>query len=112
SAAQERDRQVLRRRHHAQEEAARETEGGQETHEADRLRRGAAGGVSGHSPAGQLMGLLTSALYACLAVFGLGWYFNRWSGNFSLLLFVLTVITFAYWLGSRSYFALGRAAPG
>ena len=45
------------------------------------------------------MGLLTSALYACLAVFGLGWYFNRWSGNFSLLLFVLTVITFAYWHG-------------
>ena len=47
------------------------------------------------------MGLLTSVLYACLAVFGLGWYFNRWSGNFSLLLFILTVITFAYWLAER-----------
>jgi signal peptidase I len=56
------------------------------------------------------MGLLTSALYACLAVFGLGWYFNRWSGNFSLLLFVLTVITFAYWLAERFYFAPRRLA--
>jgi signal peptidase I len=56
------------------------------------------------------MGLLTSVLYACLAVFGLGWYFNRWSGNFSLLLFVLTVITFAYWLAERFYFAPRRLA--
>jgi len=54
------------------------------------------------------MGLLTSVLYACLAVFGLGWYFNRWSGNFSLLLFVLTVVTFAYWLAERFYFAPRR----
>src|SRR6185436_10837744 len=52
--------------------------------------------------------LLTSVLYACLAVFGLGWYFNRWSGNFSLLLFVLTVVTFAYWLAERFYFAPRR----
>jgi signal peptidase I len=56
------------------------------------------------------MGLLTSVLYACLAVFGLGWYFNRWSGNFSLLLFVLTVVTFAYWLAERFYFAPRRLA--
>ena len=56
------------------------------------------------------MGLLTSVLYACLAIFGLGWYFNRWSGNFSLLLFVLTVITFAYWLAERFYFAPRRLA--
>src|SRR4051794_9168465 len=56
------------------------------------------------------MGLLTSVLYACLAVFGLGWYFNRWSGNFSLLLFILTVITFAYWLAERFYFAPRRLA--
>jgi len=54
------------------------------------------------------MGLLTSVLYACLAVFGLGWYFNKWSGNFSLLLFVLTVVTFAYWLAERFYFAPRR----
>jgi signal peptidase I len=56
------------------------------------------------------MGLLTSVLYACLAVFGLGWYFNRWSGNFSLLLFVLTVVTFLYWLAERFYFAPRRLA--
>jgi signal peptidase I len=56
------------------------------------------------------MGLLTGLLYACLAVFGLGWYFNRWSGNFSLLLFILTVVTFAYWLAERFYFAPRRLA--
>jgi signal peptidase I len=54
------------------------------------------------------MGLLTGLLYACLGVFAAGWYSNRWSGNFSLLLFVLTVITFAYWLAERFYFAPRR----
>ncbi|MEO6362725.1 MAG: signal peptidase I [Caldimonas sp.] len=54
------------------------------------------------------MGVLTGLLYACLAVFGLGWYFSRWSGNFSLLLFVLTLVTFAYWLAERFYFAPQR----
>ena len=56
------------------------------------------------------MGLLTAALYACLAVYGVGWYFNRWSGNFSLLLFILTVVTFLYWLAERFYFAPRRVA--
>ena len=56
------------------------------------------------------MGLLTGLLYACLGVFGLGWYFNKWSGNFSLLLFVLTLVTFAYWLAERFYFAPRRRA--
>src|SRR4030095_9873290 len=87
-------------------------EGRQEAHEADRLRRGAAGGVPGHPAGGGLMGLLTAALYACLAVFGVGWYFNRWSGNFSLLLFILTVVTFFYWLAERFYFAPRRLAGG
>ena len=40
------------------------------------------------------MGVLTGLLYSCLAVFAAGWYFNKWSGNFSLLLFVLSVVTF------------------
>ena len=57
-----------------------------------------------------MMGLLTAVLYAGLAVFGLGWYFNRLSGNFSLLLFVLTVVTFLYWLAERFYFAPRRLA--
>ena len=44
-AAQERARQVLRRRHHAQEEAAGEAEGRQEADEGGRQRRDSAGGV-------------------------------------------------------------------
>jgi len=54
------------------------------------------------------MGLLTGLLYACLGVFAAGWYFNKWSGNFALLLFVLTLVTFAYWLAERFYFAPRR----
>ena len=54
------------------------------------------------------MGLLTGLLYACLAVFGLGWYFGKWSGNFSLLLFVLTVVTLRLLAGRALLF---RAAP-
>ena len=42
---QGRDRQVLRRRHHAQAQAAREAEGGQEAHEAGGPHRGAPGGL-------------------------------------------------------------------
>ena len=44
-AAQGRAREVLRRRHLAQAQAAREAEGGQEADEAGRRGRGAAGGV-------------------------------------------------------------------
>ena len=50
--AQERARQVLRRRHHAQEEAAREAEGRQEADEGGRQRRDPAGGVP-RDPAGR-----------------------------------------------------------
>ena len=54
------------------------------------------------------MGLVTGLLYACLVVYGLGWYLNQWTGNFSLLLFVLTVVTFVYWLAERFWFAPKR----
>ena len=54
------------------------------------------------------MGVLTGLLYACLAAFAGGWYFNKWSGNFSLLLFVLSMVTFAYWLAERFHFAPQR----
>ncbi|MEP7301999.1 MAG: signal peptidase I [Caldimonas sp.] len=54
------------------------------------------------------MGVFTGLLYACLAVFAAGWYFNKWSGNFSLLLFVLSVVTFGYWLAERFHFAPQR----
>ena len=43
--AQGRARQVLRRRHHPQEEAARKAEGGQEAHASARHGRGAAGSL-------------------------------------------------------------------
>ena len=54
------------------------------------------------------MGVLTGLLYSCLAVFAAGWYFNKWSGNFSLLLFVLSIVTFGYWLAERFHFAPQR----
>jgi signal peptidase I len=58
------------------------------------------------------MGSLTGLLYACLAIYLGGWYVGRWTGNFSLLLFILTLVTLAYWLAERFYFAptRGRAA--
>ena len=56
------------------------------------------------------MGALTGFLYGLLAVFLGGWYLGKWSGNFSLLLLILTVFTFAYWLAERLLFAPRRAA--
>jgi GTP-binding protein LepA len=84
------------------------TKGRQETHEADRLRRGAAGGVSGHPPSGRLMSSLTGLLYGGLVLYLGGWYLGKWTGNFSLLLLVLTVVTFGYWLAERFVFAPRR----
>lgn len=54
------------------------------------------------------MGSLTGLLYACLAVYLGGWYLGKWTGNFSLLLFVLTLVTLLYWLAERFYFAPAR----
>ena len=51
-AAQERAREVLRRRHHPQAQAAREAEGRQEAHEARRPRRDPAGSVPGGAQSG------------------------------------------------------------
>ena len=56
------------------------------------------------------MGALTGFLYGLLAVFLGGWYLGKWSGNFSLLLLILTVFTFAYWLAERLLFAPRRVA--
>jgi signal peptidase I len=56
------------------------------------------------------MGALTGLLYGLLALFLGGWYFGKWSGNFSLLLLILTVVTFAYWLAERFYFKPRRMA--
>ena len=50
------------------------------------------------------MSTLTAALYGALVVYLGGWFFGYWSGNFALLLFTLTVVTFVYWLGERLRF--------
>src|SRR6185295_11268413 len=108
--AQERAGKMLRRRCVPQEEAARKTKGRQETHEADRHRRGAAGSVSGHPPSGRLMGALTGVLYGGLLVYLGGWFMGYWTGDFSLLLFLLTVVTLVYWLAERFHFQPARVA--
>jgi signal peptidase I len=56
------------------------------------------------------MSALTAVLYVALAVYLGGWYVDRWIGNFSLLLFVLTVVTLAYWLAERLHFKPAREA--
>jgi signal peptidase I len=56
------------------------------------------------------MNLITSVLYAALAVYLGGWYLGRWQGNFSLLLFVLTSVTLLYWLAERFKFQPEREA--
>jgi signal peptidase I len=56
------------------------------------------------------MPILTGILYACLLAYGTGWYLGKWNGNFSLLLFVLTLVTFGYWLAERFVFLPRRLA--
>ncbi len=57
-----------------------------------------------------MMSALTVALFGALAVYLGGWYAGYWIGNFSLLLFVMTVVTLGYWLAERLRFAPARAA--
>ena len=57
-----------------------------------------------------MMSLLTAVLYGILLVYGAGWYLGYWIGNFSLLLFVLALVTCVYWLAERFRFAPARAA--
>ncbi|WP_367185401.1 signal peptidase I [Inhella sp.] len=52
----------------------------------------------------RLMSSLTAALFAALAVYAFGWIRDLWTGNFALLLFVLSLVTFAYWLAERFCF--------
>jgi signal peptidase I len=56
------------------------------------------------------MSTLTAALYGALIVFLGGWFLGFWTGNFSLLLFVLTMFTLAYWLAERFRFKPAREA--
>jgi GTP-binding protein LepA len=84
-AAQERHREVLRWRHHAQAQAAREAESRQAAHEAGRLGRDPAGGVPRGAADGGKM-------------------------NFALFLLILLVVTGAVWLLDLAVLRKGRSA--
>ena len=56
------------------------------------------------------MSLITGLLYAALLVYLGGWYSGQWQGNFSLVLFVMTVVTLGYWLAERFKFQPAREA--
>jgi signal peptidase I len=56
------------------------------------------------------MSSLTAALYSALIVYLGGWFLGRWTGNFSLLLFVLTMVTLLYWVAERWRFKPAREA--
>lgn len=56
------------------------------------------------------MSSLTAALYAVLVVYLGGWFLGFWTGNFSLLLFMLALVTLAFWLAERFYFKPQRVA--
>ncbi len=53
---------------------------------------------------------LTAALYGALVVYLGGWFLGFWTGNFALLLFILTVVTLAFWLAERFRFRPAREA--
>jgi signal peptidase I len=57
-----------------------------------------------------MMSAITAVVGGILLVYGAGWYLGYWIGNFSLLLFALTVVTFGYWLAERFRFAPARQA--
>ena len=56
------------------------------------------------------MSSLTAALYGALIVYLGGWFLGYWTGNFSLLLFILTLVTLGYWLAERFRFKPQREA--
>ena len=56
------------------------------------------------------MSLITGVLYAVLIAYLGGWYTGQWQGNFSLLLFLMTVVTLVYWLAERYKFKPAREA--
>jgi len=56
------------------------------------------------------MSSLTAALYSALIVYLGGWFLGQWTGNFSLLLFILSLVTLLYWLAERFRFKPAREA--
>ena len=57
-----------------------------------------------------MMSSLTAALLGALAVYVAGWLMGQWAVNFSLLLFLLTLVTLGYWLAERFMFRPRRLA--
>ena len=51
-----------------------------------------------------LMSSITAVVLAAFVGYGAAWYFGLVEGNFSLLLFLATVVTGVYWLAERFYF--------
>ncbi len=56
------------------------------------------------------MSSLTAALYGALIVYLGGWFLGHWTGNFSLLLFLLTSVTLVFWIAERVRFKPAREA--
>lgn len=56
------------------------------------------------------MSSLTAALYGALTVYLGGWFLGYWTGNFALLLLMLTVVTMVYWFAERFHFLPARLA--
>jgi signal peptidase I len=56
------------------------------------------------------MSYLTGALYGVLAVYLGGWFLDYWTGNFALLLFILTLVTMLFWFAERLRFLPARQA--
>ena len=50
------------------------------------------------------MSAITAVVLAVFAGYGAAWYFGMVEGNFSLLLFLATVVTGIYWVAERFYF--------
>jgi len=50
------------------------------------------------------MGTITAVVLAAFVGYGAAWYFGAVEGNFSLLLFLASVVTGIYWLAERFYF--------
>ncbi|MES2912024.1 MAG: signal peptidase I [Pseudomonadota bacterium] len=50
------------------------------------------------------MGSITAVVLAMFVGYGAAWYFGVVEGNFSLLLFIATVVTGIYWVAERFYF--------
>ena len=56
------------------------------------------------TPITKSMNAVTAVVLAVFAGYGAAWYFGLVEGNFSLLLFLATVVTGLYWLAERYYF--------